>query len=102
MPGSVSNWKWLTKEQKCSLHILHVFNIKENNLYHKIEKTQHKTQTENNNIWISYLSIFVFVSKVQEPVVSFNGFWKLPNISAGENIVFPDLPVFVVAFQSFL
>lgn len=49
-------------------------------------------------MWASYLNIFVFVSQVQEPVVGFNGFCKLPNVCASENIVFPDLPVFIVTF----
>lgn len=64
-------------------------------------EVQSRTQTKTTKC-DSYLNIFVFVSQVQEPVVSFDGLPKLPDVSAGEDVVFPDLPVFIVTLESFL
>lgn len=51
---------------------------------------------------VLYLDVLVFFSEVHQTMVGLDGFTKLPDISAHNDKVLPDLPLFVVTLQGFL
>lgn len=51
---------------------------------------------------VTYLDVLVVLPQVHKTVVCLDGFSKISDVSANNNEVLPDLPVFVITLKGFL